>query len=68
MTSDRPYRTRLSDEEALMELAANAGSQFDPAVIAALIKVWPQSDDSASSGVAQTRARSSRTGDEAAGR
>ena len=68
MTSDRPYRARLSDEEALMELAANAGSQFDPAVIAALLKVWPQSDRSASSGVTQTRAGSSSTGDEAAGR
>ena len=43
MTSDRPYRARLSDEEALKELAANAGSQFDPAVVAALLKVWPQS-------------------------
>ena len=60
MTSDRPYRARLSDEEALMELAANAGSQFDPAVIAALLKVWPQSDRSASSGVTQTHAGSSK--------
>ena len=58
MTSDRPYRARLSDEEALRELAANAGSQFDPAVVAALLKVWPPRGRSASSGVAQTRARS----------
>ena len=47
MTSDRPYRARLSDEEALKELAANAGSQFDPAVIAALLKVWAQYGGSA---------------------
>jgi len=44
MTSDRPYRARLSDEEALNELTTNAGSQFDPDVVAALLKVWPQCD------------------------
>jgi HD-GYP domain-containing protein (c-di-GMP phosphodiesterase class II)/HAMP domain-containing protein len=48
MTSDRPYRARLSDEEALRELSANAGSQFDPAVVAALLRVWPQSDGGSS--------------------
>jgi len=36
MTSDRVYRSRLSDEEALAELERCAGSQFDPAVVAAL--------------------------------
>ena len=39
MTQDRVYRKRMSDEEALAELAANAGGQFDPDVAAALIKV-----------------------------
>jgi hypothetical protein len=39
MTQDRVYRPRMSDEEALAEIAANAGGQFDPAVAAALIKV-----------------------------
>ena len=39
MTQDRVYRKRMSDEDALQELADNAGGQFDPQVAAALIKV-----------------------------
>ncbi|MEA2353614.1 MAG: hypothetical protein QOJ14_2028 [Thermoleophilaceae bacterium] len=37
MTSDRPYRARSTQEEALAELREVAGSQFDPAVVDALI-------------------------------
>jgi HD-GYP domain-containing protein (c-di-GMP phosphodiesterase class II) len=33
MTSDRPYRTALSPEEARLELRRNSGSQFDPTVV-----------------------------------
>jgi diguanylate cyclase (GGDEF)-like protein len=36
MTSDRVYRGRLSQEDALVELERCAGTQFDPAVVAAL--------------------------------
>lgn len=36
MTTDRPYRKGLSFAEAGLELERGAGSQFDPAVIAAL--------------------------------
>ena len=36
MTSDRVYRDRLSDEDALDELERCAGSQFDPEIVAAL--------------------------------
>ena len=35
MTSDRPYRHAISSEAALAELRRCAGSQFDPAVVAA---------------------------------
>jgi two-component system, cell cycle response regulator len=33
MTSNRPYGRAIDTDEALAELHANAGSQFDPAVI-----------------------------------
>jgi diguanylate cyclase (GGDEF)-like protein len=33
MTTDRPYRKRLPDEEALRRLREAAGSQFDPRVV-----------------------------------
>ena len=36
MVSDRPYRDALSLREALAELRAGAGTQFDPAVVDAL--------------------------------
>jgi HD-GYP domain-containing protein (c-di-GMP phosphodiesterase class II) len=35
MTSDRPYRDRLTAEEAAAELFRCAGTQFDPEVVAA---------------------------------
>jgi hypothetical protein len=37
MTSDRPYRSALSGEEAFEELREGAGTQFDPSVIDALL-------------------------------
>lgn len=36
MRADRPYRRGRSAEKALAELKANAGTQFDPAMVAAL--------------------------------
>jgi diguanylate cyclase (GGDEF)-like protein len=33
MTSDRPYRNAMRTEEALTELEANAGTQFDPEIV-----------------------------------
>ena len=39
MTSDRPYRKAMSAEEALRILRANAGTQFDPAVVDAFGRV-----------------------------
>jgi HD-GYP domain-containing protein (c-di-GMP phosphodiesterase class II) len=39
MTSDRVYRAALPKAVAIGELADNAGSQFDPQVVAALTAV-----------------------------
>jgi HD-GYP domain-containing protein (c-di-GMP phosphodiesterase class II) len=39
MLDDRPYRTALGAEAARAELLANAGSQFDPQVVEALLIV-----------------------------
>jgi diguanylate cyclase (GGDEF)-like protein/putative nucleotidyltransferase with HDIG domain len=38
MTSDRVYRRRLTDEEALSELVRCAGTQFDPSIVTAFIE------------------------------
>ena len=37
MTSDRPYRDAMHHAEAVAELSANAGSQFDADVVEVLI-------------------------------
>jgi HD-GYP domain-containing protein (c-di-GMP phosphodiesterase class II) len=39
MTSDRPYRSRLSYDQARAELVANSGKQFDPLVVEAFLAV-----------------------------
>lgn len=38
MTSSRPYRERLTLDQAIKELRDNAGTQFDPDVVEAFIK------------------------------
>jgi HD-GYP domain-containing protein (c-di-GMP phosphodiesterase class II) len=39
MTSDRPYRTALTGEQARQELRMHSGTQFDPAVVQAFLTV-----------------------------
>jgi|GEM_PF-979417 len=38
MTSDRPYRKAMTVEAAMLELKANAGTQFDPDIVDAFIE------------------------------
>src|SRR4051794_37306877 len=44
MTTDRSYRPALTSEAAMKELVTNAGTQFDPAVVAALGRVVEQGE------------------------
>ena len=37
MVSNRPYRSAMSEAEALAELQLGAGTQFDPMVVQALV-------------------------------
>jgi putative nucleotidyltransferase with HDIG domain len=39
MTSDRPYRRALSIEDAVDRLRAGAGSQWDPSIVAAFLRL-----------------------------
>ena len=38
MTSDRPYRLRLSMEEAIAEIVRCSGAQYDPSVVEAMVR------------------------------
>lgn len=42
MTTDRPYRARLSEATALKEIKHCSGTQFDPMVVEAFLKVYEQ--------------------------
>jgi HD-GYP domain-containing protein (c-di-GMP phosphodiesterase class II) len=39
MTTDRPYRKAMSIDDAVAELLANTGTQFDPRVVDSLLGV-----------------------------
>jgi HD-GYP domain-containing protein (c-di-GMP phosphodiesterase class II) len=47
MTSDRSYRRAMSEEVALAELQAGAGSQFDPKVVGAFLRAQAQLEPTA---------------------
>jgi putative two-component system response regulator len=42
LTSERPYKSAWSVEQAVEFLKAGAGSHFDPACVDALLAAWPQ--------------------------
>ncbi len=50
MTTDRVYRSRLSHERAMAELERCAGTQFDPAVVDALIAMMNEQESLRRSG------------------
>jgi HD-GYP domain-containing protein (c-di-GMP phosphodiesterase class II) len=40
MVTDRPYRGRMPGDEAVERLLEAAGTQFDPAVVSAFIRLF----------------------------
>jgi putative nucleotidyltransferase with HDIG domain len=55
MTTNRPYRSAMADSPALAELAAHAGTQFDPQVVDALTRVIGGSSRGPGTGAAALR-------------
>lgn len=45
MTSNRPYNKRKNYSEAIIELNANKGSQFDPEVVNEFVKMLKENED-----------------------
>lgn len=67
LTSDRPYRTRLSDEDALAILKQRRGTMYDPMVVDTFFRVHPTASTEIErhgppSEVLNTIARSRRSG------
>jgi diguanylate cyclase (GGDEF)-like protein len=56
MTTDRPYRNRIAEPQALLELRRCAGTQFDPTVVEALEAVFQRETQSV--GLASSRTSS----------
>jgi diguanylate cyclase (GGDEF)-like protein/putative nucleotidyltransferase with HDIG domain len=56
ITSERPYRPARSSEEALAEIGRYSGSQFDGAVVDALVRVLGSSDLAARLGASDATA------------
>jgi HD-GYP domain-containing protein (c-di-GMP phosphodiesterase class II) len=56
MTSDRPYRKAMPEDEALDELRRNAGAQFDPTIVEAFLEAWPDFEGSELAAVRSPRA------------
>ena len=42
LSHERPYKPAWSTREALAEIEANAGTQFDPAVVEAMLRIAPE--------------------------
>jgi HD-GYP domain-containing protein (c-di-GMP phosphodiesterase class II) len=40
MTHERPYRPRMDPADAMREIQRGAGDQFDPAIVAVLVRLW----------------------------
>jgi HD domain len=61
MTTNRPYRNAMSQADALEELRAGAGTQFDPAVVEALCSMIESGAPAVTSAADEVRALLART-------
>jgi HD domain len=61
MTTNRPYRNAMSTAEAIEELRAGAGTQFDPAVVDALCAIVAAGAPATASAADEVRALLART-------
>jgi HD domain-containing protein len=61
MTTNRPYRSAMSTEDALDELRAGAGTQFDPTVVEALSAIIVAGAPATASAADEVRALLART-------
>ena len=61
MTTNRPYRNAMSPADALEELRAGAGTQFDPAVVKALCALVESGAPAVASAADEVRALLART-------
>ncbi len=61
MTTNRPYRNAMSPADALEELRAGAGTQFDPAVVEALCSLVESGAPAVASAADEVRALLART-------
>ena len=57
MTSDRPYRRAMSVEDACAEVARCRGTQFDPTVVAAFLRIPASRLDAIAAEAPQTHSR-----------
>lgn len=55
MTSHRPYRDAMSCEQAIAELVKNSGTQFDPSVVEAAVRIILPSCQDAESPPSETK-------------
>jgi HD-GYP domain-containing protein (c-di-GMP phosphodiesterase class II) len=62
MTSDRPYRKALTQEQALDEIRRGSGRQFDPQIVGALLHTY-DGDEQDGSGRARDDARRDAAGE-----
>jgi HD-GYP domain-containing protein (c-di-GMP phosphodiesterase class II) len=57
MRTDRPYRKALPEDQAVAELTANAGLQFDPRIVEALLGIIADRDENSAAADTSLRIR-----------